>query len=1317
MSPLMKLSPLLIAIACALPALAQSDETAKRFHVLPHLVDGGGWRSFLLVTNVSEAASPCTLQLYGLGVDRFEDYSADGVTAEGSMATFELPASGGYLVWPTRNESALASGYATLDCVNPVAAQVVFAWIGSAGTPTGMATVFSSQTATVFQIPVLTPAATLGFAIANDTNAEASCRVRLADPEGTILGEAMLSVPMKSNHAELLNEAIPIPETFLEGSAKVECDQPVAMIGLHYELRPDGSIITFNTLPPARVDPTMPSSDETAKRFHVLPHIADGGGWRSSLLVTNVSPSASPCTLQLYGGLGVDRFEAAAGVTAAGLTATFALAGAGGHLVWRTRNELAEASGYATLDCVHPVVAQVVFAWIDASGMPTGMATVFSSQAGEAFQLPVLTSAGTLGFAIANDTNAEASCRIVLEDYQRTNLGEATLSVPAKSNRAQMLNDAIAIPGTFFGGTATVACNQPVAMIGLHFELRDGTIITFSTLPPAVIDVVRPTAKLSASPSAIGFGETTTLTWSSTNAVSAVITPDIGEVEPSGSREVSPSSTTTFRITVTSADGVRATASTTVTVTAAGPADTDPQGSVASDRAALEAIYDATRGWVWTDSTNWKTAAPLGEWYGVETNEAGRVRSLDLYRNRLTGPIPTELANLVQLENLDLTVNNLGGPIPGSLGSLTQLRRLGLNTNDLSGPIPAELGNLVNLRELKLGANDLRGPIPVELGDLANLRFLSLDSNRYLSGPIPAELGKLANLRELELERNNLTGPIPPELGSLIQLIRLSLHANDLSGPIPAELGNLVNLRYLTLRGNDLRGPIPARLGALANLIELDLAFIWGLSGPLPSGLIEQSSLKELDIFVTQACAPAAWQEWLATIEFFGVLCEVGDDVTTVDVAVVYTPAARELASGTAGIEAAIDLMVAETNEAYAASGVRHRLALVDRSEVRYTEAGDGGIDLDRLIDPEDGYMDDVHTLRDRAGADLVHLIVGKAPGLCGVAILPGAFALTVLDCGGIVMAHEIGHNMGLYHDRFSGQLRRGGMSSHPAFGYVNQRLLDAGAAPSSRWRTIMAYRDQCRLADVYCSWLPRFSNPRQRHNGDPLGVAYGTGENGATGAADAAAVLNATSPAVAAWRERPAGDNRVPVARSALVGIPVALLAAGEAAGQNEGLFRAVEPTAAVGARASSTPLDSLTLRRRLVSINFGQLALPLETAAVPAAPAGVLRLNLFNDASFTVLVEGTAPTFSGGYSLSGRLAGVEMGTVTLVVNGDVVVGTVRTPETTYRIRPAGGGLHAVSQIDPARLPPPGEPIPRRRLEEEGGRFGPARDEPPAQR
>ncbi len=223
--------------------------------------------------------------------------------------------------------------------------------------------------------------------------------------------------------------------------------------------------------------PAAAQYDETAKSFHLLPHLADGGGWQSVLLVTNTSQSASSCTFNVY-GVPLNRFsELGSFGTAAGSTATFQLEGPGGYLIWRTKNELAAvASGYATLDCSAPVVAQVVFAWFDGLGV-TGMATVFSSQAATVFQFPVLQPAATLGFAIANDTNAEASCRILLEDYQRTNLGEATLSVPAKSNRAQMLHTAIDISGTFLGGSATVSCNQPVAMIGLHFELRpDGTI-------------------------------------------------------------------------------------------------------------------------------------------------------------------------------------------------------------------------------------------------------------------------------------------------------------------------------------------------------------------------------------------------------------------------------------------------------------------------------------------------------------------------------------------------------------------------------------------------------------------------------------------------------------------------------------------------------------------------------------------------------------------------------------------------------------------------------------------------------------------------
>ena len=317
-----------------------------------------------------------------------------------------------------------------------------------------------------------------------------------------------------------------------------------------------------------------------------------------------------------------------------------------------------------------------------------------------------------------------------------------------------------------------------------------------------------------------------------------------------------------------------------------------------------------------------------------------------------------------------------------------------------------------------------------------------------------------------------------------------------------------------------MSGPIPAELGSLVNLEWLDISSAWGLSGPLPVGL-ERSNLETLDAFVTQTCAPPSWRGWLATIESWVPLCGSGPDVT-VDVAVVYTPAAREEAGGTAEIAAVIDLMIAETNQAYADSGVGHRVALVASSEVAYTEVGDER-DLRRLQRPSDGYMDEVHDMRDRTGADLVHLIFKwQDHPFAGFALWGRPFGATCQNCGGVTFAHELGHNMGLSHDRYDAYGDGDSKRRHPAYGYVNQRAFEAGADESSRWHTLMAYGTQCGANNISCSPLLRFSNPRQEHNGDPLGVAYGVGGTGVGGPADAVAVLEFTGPTVALWRDPP---------------------------------------------------------------------------------------------------------------------------------------------------------------------------------------------------
>ena len=289
-----------------------------------------------------------------------------------------------------------------------------------------------------------------------------------------------------------------------------------------------------------------------------------------------------------------------------------------------------------------------------------------------------------------------------------------------------------------------------------------------------------------------------------------------------------------------------------------------------SDRDVLVALYDATGGPDWTGRDNWLTDAELGEWYGVETDSAGRVTALRLQNNGLEGPIPPELGHLSALRDLILWNNDLWGPIPPELGGLRNLASLVVLNTDLSGAIPPELGDLAALRVLILANSQLTGPIPAELANLANLTSLGLDDNA-LEGPIPPELAGLTALESLTLSRNELTGAIPPELGSLSSLRELHLGNNELTGAIPAELGmlgelqtlilsdngftgappaelgNLGKLIYVTLAGNDLTGPIPPEFGALANIRYLTLADN-DLAGPIPAELNRLIGAIELDL-------------------------------------------------------------------------------------------------------------------------------------------------------------------------------------------------------------------------------------------------------------------------------------------------------------------------------------------------------------------------------------------------------------------------------------------------------------------------------------
>ncbi len=75
--------------------------------------------------------------------------------------------------------------------------------------------------------------------------------------------------------------------------------------------------------------------------------------------------------------------------------------------------------------------------------------------------------------------------------------------------------------------------------------------------PPPPPPATAPTASFSANPTSIEKGQSSTLSWTTTNATNVSIDQGIGDVSTSGSRSVSPSASTTYTLTAKGPGGTK----------------------------------------------------------------------------------------------------------------------------------------------------------------------------------------------------------------------------------------------------------------------------------------------------------------------------------------------------------------------------------------------------------------------------------------------------------------------------------------------------------------------------------------------------------------------------------------------------------------------------------------------------------------------------------------------------------------------------------------------------------------------------------------
>jgi peptidoglycan-associated lipoprotein len=97
--------------------------------------------------------------------------------------------------------------------------------------------------------------------------------------------------------------------------------------------------------------------------------------------------------------------------------------------------------------------------------------------------------------------------------------------------------------------------------------------------PPATPPPPQPTASLTANPNSIQQGESTTLTWQTTNATDVTL-EGIGAVQANGSQQVTPTQSTTYRLIAKGAGGTQ---EATARVTVAQPPPPPPMTTNLSD--------------------------------------------------------------------------------------------------------------------------------------------------------------------------------------------------------------------------------------------------------------------------------------------------------------------------------------------------------------------------------------------------------------------------------------------------------------------------------------------------------------------------------------------------------------------------------------------------------------------------------------------------------------------------------------------------------------------------------------------------------------
>ena len=313
-----------------------------------------------------------------------------------------------------------------------------------------------------------------------------SATARLRDRRGAVVATTTVGLAPGYQQLRSASQMFPAAGPGFEGTLEIdhgESLQKIVAAALRYE---HGASDVFTVLPVVRhlehpsrqthlTGIALPVSTATTRDY---PHIADGGNYRTELVLVNPTNAATTATVQFFGADGAPLARPIGGSSATSVTVSLPARGVERVV---TAGAAAEVSwGWARLTSPAAIDAIVVLQNV-VDGAIRAEAPVWAASPAARLRASVVNAGFTRsGIAVSNPNNNGVAATFLLRDAAGSVVASATRDLPARGYLAQFVTQLFP-EFAEIDGTIDVETNGgPLGAVGIRYDNDGGTVFTLT---------------------------------------------------------------------------------------------------------------------------------------------------------------------------------------------------------------------------------------------------------------------------------------------------------------------------------------------------------------------------------------------------------------------------------------------------------------------------------------------------------------------------------------------------------------------------------------------------------------------------------------------------------------------------------------------------------------------------------------------------------------------------------------------------------------------------------------------------------------------